>query len=382
MKRVHVLFFVPLLGDGGAEMALLRILNNLDRNKFKLSLALACSGGSYETALAPDVEVHVLKTDNLSSATLRVIRSVVPLRRVIQAEQPDIVCSTMDIANVTALLACYVLPNCPKVVITIQNTLSSVLGHSRHILYRLLQLLIPRLYPKADRIIAVSQGVAKDLEAIVPSVSHLINVIHNPCVDNREIQKANEPLSIELPVNSPLILACGRLTEQKGFLYLLEALVQVRQIIPAHLWIIGEGKQRQQLERKIQQLGLTECARLLGFQSNPYKYMLKADVFVLSSLFEGFPLVLMEAMACGAPVVATDCPSGPREIIEDGVNGILVPPANVSVLSEAIVRVLKDPELKQRLSEQGKNRAQDFRAESIADAYGNLFLDVLGQPAR
>lgn len=357
-------------------MHLLRVINHLDRKKFRLSLALGRTGGTYESALAKDVKVHVLNTGRVNSSTIRMIRSIEPLHGVIQAEQPDILCSILDHANTVAVLASRgLLPVRPKVVLSVQNPPSIRYGRW-HIVSRLLLSLIPRLYPQADRVVALAQGVAEDLLTLVPKIRDRTEVIYNAGVDSRVLNGVLELPKEELPQNGPLIVACGRLTEQKGFPYLIEALARVRRVTPAYLWIIGEGKQRQYLENKIKQLGLTNCVRLLGFQNNPYKYMAAADVFVLSSLFEGFGNVIVEAMACGTPVVATDCPYGPREIIENGVSGLLVPPADVEALSEAIMRVLKEPELKQKLSENGKQRSQDFNAQAIASAYGKLFLHV------
>ncbi len=376
-ERVHILFFTPSLGGGGAEMHLLRVINHLDRKKFRLSLALGRSGGTYESALAKDVKVHVLNTGRINSSTLRMIRAIGPLRKILQSEQPNVICSVLDHANTVAILASRgVQYHSPKVVISVQNPPSIRYGRSWQITSRLLLSLIERVYPQADRVIALSQGVAEDLLTLIPKIRDRTEVIYNAGVDLTVLNGASELPKEELPRSGPLLVACGRLTEQKGFPHLIEALARVRRVTPAELWIIGEGKQRQYLENKIQQFGLTNCVRLLGFQNNPYKYMAAADVFVLSSLFEGFGNVIVEAMACGAPVVATDCPYGPREIIENGVSGLLVPPANVEALSEAIVRVLKDRELKQKLSQNGKERSQDFHAKAIASAYGELFERV------
>jgi glycosyltransferase involved in cell wall biosynthesis len=172
------------------------------------------------------------------------------------------------------------------------------------------------------------------------------------------------------------VVACGRLKALKGFSTLIDALAVVRERVPAHLWIVGEGEQRASLERKIARLGLGGCVRLLGFRPNPYRYMAAADVFALSSRFEGFGNVIVEAMACGAPVVSADCPYGPREIIEDGVNGILVEPASAASLARGILRVLEDKELKRRLASNGFERARDFEADSIAREYGELFARI------
>jgi glycosyltransferase involved in cell wall biosynthesis len=236
---------------------------------------------------------------------------------------------------------------------------------------------MPRVYTNADRLVALSKGVADDLTSVASATRGRVEVIHNAGVDADLRDKSNEDISADDLPGRPLLVACGRLKALKGFDYLLDALVMVRKVIPANLCIVGEGEERSALEAKIRRLGLQSCVRLMGFQANPFKYMAAADVFVLSSLYEGFGNVIVEAMACGAPVVATDCPHGPREIIEDGRTGILAPPANAAALATAILRVLNDWHLKEQLAAAGKLRAADFEAQTIADAYGQLFLDVL-----
>jgi glycosyltransferase involved in cell wall biosynthesis len=174
-------------------------------------------------------------------------------------------------------------------------------------------------------------------------------------------------------------VGCGRLTPQKGFADLIDAFTRVRAVLPASLWIVGEGEERGRLERQIRRLGLTDSVRLLGFRRNPYQYLAAADVFALSSRYEGFGNVVVEAMACNTPVVATDCPYGPAEIISDGLNGVLTPPADAEALSQAIIRVLKDPSLQRRLAERGRIRSQDFTAPKIADVYGDLLWRVANE---
>lgn len=382
-ERVHILFFVPSLGGGGAEMHFLRIINHLDRKKFRISLALMRTGGAYEASLDNSVKLHILNTGKFNSSTLRTIRSILPLRKLIKTEQPDIVCSIMDHANTVAILATRILRIRPKVLVSVQIPPSLEYRKSWHIVHRLLLSLIPHLYPQAERVIAISQGVANDLITLAPRLKNRIEVIYNAGVDSRALERITEPISkAKLPENAPLILACGRLTEQKGFPYLIEALSYVRKVIPAHLWILGEGEQHPVLANQIQTLGLTNCVRLLGFQANPFQYMTLADVFVLSSLYEGFGNVIVEAMACGTPVVATNCPYGPAEIIKDNFNGVLVPPANPEALSQEIIRVLSDTTFKQQLSRQGKERSLDFDAGKITSAYADLFLRVFNQESQ
>ncbi len=170
-ERVHILFFTPSLGGGGAEMHLLRVINHLDRKKFRLSLALGRSGGTYESALAKDVKVHVLNTGRINSSTLRMIRAIGPLRKILQSEQPNVICSVLDHANTVAILASRgVQYHSPKVVISVQNPPSIRYGRSWQITSRLLLSLIERVYPQADRVIALSQGVAEDLLTLIPKI--------------------------------------------------------------------------------------------------------------------------------------------------------------------------------------------------------------------
>jgi glycosyltransferase involved in cell wall biosynthesis len=376
--KTKVLFFIPSLGNGGAEMHVLRVINFLNRSKFKLMLALGQMGGSYESALAKDVSVYSLNPTGIRSSTMRMLRAIAPLRKLIETEQPDILYVALNHASFAAILACRNLKKRPKLVIGVQNPPLSEYHRHWHPVDRLIRWLISHWYTKADAIIALSKGVAAEIKGLVAGSDRITEVIYNAGVDANVLAWAKEPLASNLfPQTAPLLVACGRLHEQKGFPCLLDALVQVRKVIPAHLWIVGEGGERKALEKQIQQLGLTDCVRLVGFQKNPYQYMAAADIFVLSSLYEGFGNVIVEAMACGAPVIATDCPYGPAEIIEDGVSGLLVPPADAEALSQAIIRLCTDPDLKQRLIQQGQRRSQDFQAAAIAAAYADSFLAVL-----
>lgn len=355
-------------------MHLLRVVNHLDRQKFQPAIAVVRSGGSYESALAPDVPLHVLKTGQLRSSTVQMLRSLRPLRALIRQEQPDIVCSLLGHANTIAALAIRNLPQRPKLVLGVQNPPSL---QSEVFVNSVFRALIPYTYSQADRVIALSKGVAEDLLRFVPNIR--VDVIYNAGVDEQVIDGANQPLSGTIP--HPLIVTCGRLAEQKGYPYLLEAFAQVRRVMPASLWILGEGKLRSSIEQKIRSLGLTQDVKLLGFQSNPYQYMKAADVFVLASIYEGFGNVLVEAMACGTPVIATDCPSGPGEIITHNLNGILVPPADPFALSQAMLNVLSNPSLQHKFSIAGQRRAQDFQSQSIAASYSHLFQSLVSIPA-
>lgn len=374
-RALSLLFVTTVLGGGGAEKHLLRVANHLDRERFRVSLALVKPEGEFEPSLSPDVKKFYLNARRDGSTTMRALQSVGPLRRLVERERPDLVFSVIDLVNLLSVYAARGARPRPKVVLGVQ-TPPSIAYDSWHPVSKLILSLMPRMYPDADAVVALSKGVAEDLGALVPRTRGRVSVIHNAGVEPDVRASARESLSSEERPGGPLVVACGRLKPLKGFAHLIDALAEVRKTTPAHLWIVGEGEQRAELERKIERLGLRDCVRLLGFHENPYRYMAAADVFVLSSLFEGFGNVIVEAMACGAPVVATDCPYGPREIIRDGESGLLVEPANVASLARGILRVLTDEELKRRLAANGLERARDFEAESIAGEYGELFLRV------
>ena len=230
----------------------------------------------------------------------------------------------------------------------------------------------------ADCVVALSRGVQGDLLSISPALTDKSEVIYNAGFDQDVVVQSQQAIE-RPPGEQPLLVACGRLTRQKGFPYLINAMVEIRKRLPAHLWIVGEGEDRDALTRQIRETGLSSCVRLLGFQQNPYRYMSAADVFVLSSLWEGFGNVIVEAMACGVPVVSTACPHGPEEILCHEESGLLVPVADARSLAAAVVRVLDDGQLRSRLSQVGQQRAMEFSAEQVARSYEATFLRVVGE---
>jgi glycosyltransferase involved in cell wall biosynthesis len=201
------------------------------------------------------------------------------------------------------------------------------------------------LYPLVDQIIAVSQGVAEDIREITGLPPERITVIHNPVITARLLAMAREPVAHPWfnAAEPPVILGAGRLTRQKDFPTLIRAFARVQRHRPARLVILGEGRQRLALKTLAAELGVASEVDLPGFVVNPYAYMAKAAVFALSSTWEGSPNVLTEALALGTPAVATDCPSGPREILGEGRYGALVPVSDSASLAQAILATLDDP---------------------------------------
>ena len=228
------------------------------------------------------------------------------------------------------------------------------------------------LYPLADAVVAVSQGVADDLEKNAGIPSSLLRVIQNPVITPEIVDLADQPVGHPwfIQENVPIIVAAGRLTRQKDFPTLLRAFALVRQKRPCHLVILGEGRDRVMLKSLAAELGIRNEVYFPGFVENPYAYMSKAALFVLSSRWEGSPNVLTEALALGTPVVSTDCPSGPREILANGRYGTLVPIGDQESLARAILTSMGSAPEKSLL----KDAVRDYTVEASSRKYLRVLL--------
>jgi glycosyltransferase involved in cell wall biosynthesis len=227
------------------------------------------------------------------------------------------------------------------------------------------------LYPSADAVVAPSRGVASSLLQLSPIPIQKVRVIYNPVVSPELYEKADAPIEHPWfqPHQPPVVLAAGRLVALKGYDTLLRAFARVRQETPARLVILGEGPERPNLERLAAELGVAADVDLPGFDPNPFRYMKRAGVFVLSSRYEGLPNVLIQALACGCPVVSTDCPSGPSEILDGGRYGVLVPVDDVEAMAQAIVRAIREP-----TPQPPQEWLRQYEVESVAERYLEVML--------
>lgn len=369
------MFFLPQLGGGGAEMNAVRLASGLLQAGITPVYAVARGPGSYAELLPEGVEVIVLETGKINSSTLRLIRARRSLARLIDARRPDVLCTVMVTPALAGLSALRRARHKPAAVLSIQNSLSVSHEQEPTLLDRIEMQLIRRWFPSFDGAIALSGGVADELRRIVPALKNRVEVVPN--IGLPLPSQMGEAMALERPEAGAdcTILACGRLTKQKDYPTLFRAFAQLSGT-GLRLNILGDGDLRENLSKMAKDLGIDDRVSFLGFQRDPFSHMRRADIFVLSSRWEGFGNVLVEAMAMGTPVVSTNCPHGPGEIIEDGRNGLLVPTQDPDALAAALQSLIDDPALRKQLGQAGETRAQDFSATQIGDAYAHHFRSI------
>lgn len=358
-------FFHGLLG-GGVE----RVMMNLARGLLDRGVEVDMVLGRAEGPLLPLVPQAARIVD---LKVTRMHRALPGLVRYLRRERPRAVLAALDHANAVALLARALARVPSKVVVSVHFDTSQVVARARNFRDRSVRIWTRLLYPRADAVVAVSQGVAEDLIQRTGLPREKVRVIYNPVVTPEIFLWAEEDPGHPwfAPGSPPVILGVGRLAKQKDFSTLIRAFARVRAVRPARLLILGEGEERAELERLVRELGVTEDVALPGFTANPYAFMKRAAVFVLSSRWEGLGIVLIEALALGRPVVATDCPSGPAEILEGGRWGRLVPMGDEEALAQAILEALDEPGAPPGAQERMQER---FGLDRVVEQY----MDVLG----
>lgn len=403
----HIALFMPSLGGGGVERVMLNLAGALVARGHRIDLVLCRVEGPYRDRVPAELNVVALRAAPPGWTRLLILaadpkglktllrpvllpvtgsgqfRYLSDLTRYLRRERPQVLLSAMTKPNLLAVWARHLAGVPTRVVISEHNAFSLDLSFPRRKRRewrrRFLPSVVERVYSGADAIIAVSHGVAADLAQGAGIPRERITTIYNPIVTPELVSQARVPLDHPWfqPGAPPVVLGVGRLHEQKDFPTLLRAFARVRAKQEAHLMILGGADtKRAQLLTEIMtlatQLDIADDVALPGFVPNPFAYMARAAVFVLSSAWEGLPSVLIEALACGCPVVSTACPSGPVEILENGKYGPLVPVGDDVALADAILSVLHAPPDRDRL----RARGAMFAVDHVADRYLEVLLNT------
>lgn len=356
---------LPDLSGGGAERMVINLTRKFASRGYDVDLVLSQASGPYLSDVSQ--EVTIVDLDAPAFPGYAALGSFPALGNYLRRYQPTSLLAVLTRVNVVSLITVRLFSAETKVIVSERNHLSSTLDQYGRIGKRVIPSLVRATYPWADGIVPISNGVAEDLSTISRIPTSEMTVIHNPAYSEDIRKQATEPVSHPWfgPDEPPVVLGVGSLTPQKDFPTLIRAFDRLRSQQDARLLILGEGDRREELESLVQECGISNDVELPGFVDNPFKYMKQADVFVLSSQWEGFGNVIVEAMACGTPIVATDCPSGPAEILQNGKYGRLVPTGDVEALAAAVEATLADPPEPDPLVE----RAKTFSVERVADQY-------------
>ena len=424
LEKKHIAFVIDSMHGGGAENVCLTLARELLVKQYRVDLILLEFHGERLLDIPHDVNLFVLdrrfetrqSTENCSiphknirrikrpsgfkdciNSTARYLNSLqysfsfcarpklrhlfwtASLGEYMRMEQPTLIFPLLFHSITVCLLARrYSSCNVP-LICSFRNTL----GYGRRRKEHMKIMYLKHLLPDAEKIHAVSQGVANSIVNHIPEVQNKVATILNPIphnVTSLSKQLINHKWLSSEPRNESnsfpkIILAAGRLTEQKNFLMLIRAFAEVRPQLDVRLILLGDGPQREKICELITSLNIEEAVSMPGWVDNPYSFMASADLFVMSSSWEGCPNVLLEALACGCSVVSTDCPSGPSEILEHGSWGRLVPINDQTALAEAIIATLEEDTNQDAL----RQRATQFSPEYIIEKFEILFREVISE---
>lgn len=361
-----ICIFVPSLRGGGAEKIVVTIANFLASQNYNVDLVVLTDSGAFQCEVSSSV--HII---NLNRS--RLISAIIPLRKVLVTNKYDLVFSAMKHANILCLVAMLGFRSWPTLILSEHSPPISSIRMNFSIKMLCIKYLMVLLYPFADHVVCVSNSVLSELQRLVPRVRNT-SVIYNP-VNLNEVDYLKRDRHLHrwfLDNDNTIILTAGRLVHDKDYHSLLKAFALLKKSVKAlKLVVLGDGPLRNELELLCAKECISGSVHFAGFVHNPHAWMLNSHLFVLSSRLEGFGNVIVEAMSCGIPVVATDCPGGVSEILENGKWGSLVPVSNPTAFCDAMLKALSDP------VPDVKSRAQDFSGDITLSNYKNLFSSLL-----
>lgn len=362
---------IPTLTSGGAERVAVTVLSALDGERHQRVLYLFSGDNAvYRDRVAPGIRIVVAQ----QSSWVGRLRELAAFLREFQ---PDIVMPFLSYF-ITAMAVR--LAGTRSTVVFNQGTPTSGFlddpdfAWRRPLRRRLFAWMTRFFYSRADAVVATSQGVADDLVTGYGVPRSKIRVLHNPVDLDLIAQQSAEPIDADLAGDHPVVAAAGRLANVKNYPLLIAAIAELAPKTPVHVWILGEGPEQPRLEALARERGVASLVRFLGFQSNPWRFIARADAFALTSVYEGFGNVLIEAMACGTPIVATSSP-GTLEIITNGQNGLLVD-HDARSLAGAVGELVTNRARRDALVARANQSVAEYALPAVAERYDRLFEEL------
>jgi glycosyltransferase involved in cell wall biosynthesis len=361
-----VALFISSLEGGGAERVMVTLANQFAEQGHQVDFLLENKIGIYLSEVSAKVNL-------IDFRKRRMMQCLAPLAHYLRVERPVGILSSLPAPNMLSIMAARLVRTDARVVVREANTPSMRMQGVISPKDRMIEWLNMKLwYPDADWVVAVSKGVQRDMQRFARIPKEHIVLIYNPAYTTRLLYLRDQPVDHPwfAPNQPPVVLGVGRFYPEKGFATLLKAFALVRASRIARLVLLGEGPLRTQLEALAHELGIADDVCMPGFVENPFAYMRRAAVFVLPSEYEGLPNVLIQAMACGCPVVSTNCPSGPEDILDNGKYGHLVPVGDWEAMAKAILRVLDGD-----APTAPEEWLRQFHEEEVARQYLQLLLN-------
>lgn len=383
MRRdpIKLLFVLPSFTFGGAERTSLNLLGGIDRTKIRICLVTSKTMFHHFEHIGVDkfLAIEDLGIDVWFHTLRRFIHDIRKMAFILKTEHPDLAFGMMHYPSSLLAFAKKVYNPKVKVIVSPRGPSTEYLKHFEHNVFRKVWLrwVFGFFCRFADRIVVASTGMKEECVRDYQAIPENVEVIPNS-IDIHDIKKkADEAIDITIPPGFRVIATAGRLEREKNMPILLKAFSEIRKREKVKLLVIGDGSEKNSFEILSDELDIRRDVMFVGYQNNIYKFISKADIFVHTCLFEGFANVIVEAMACGVPVVAVNCPYGPRDIIEHGVNGLLVPIQSEGSLVEALSTLLNNEQLRKDMSRRGLTRSLDFAVDTMVISYQNFFEKIL-----
>jgi len=380
-EKIKLLFFHPTIVFGGAERTTATLLEKLDKSIFDVLFV------TKKDIFHPLPVERVIYIDDLGiqvgfNGIVSLVKDARIMLQLIKKERPHVVFGMLHYACIILSITKIFLRDEAKIIISPRTPTKDAIKYycRKTILGKPLWNFMVQFFCRhSDHIVVASKGMKQECIADYKAESNNVVVINNS-VDAQSVGRLSMgSTGRDNTFNGFVISTAGRLVEEKDVDVLIKAFALLRKDLYAQLWIVGDGPERPVLESLAARLNVLNDIIFFGFQENLYKFIKRSEIFVHTSRFEGFGNIILEAMACGVPVIATDCPFGPREIINNGENGILVPVRDERALANALKMMSADRELRKKLAEEALKRLSDFSVEKMVGRYENVFLKIYRQ---